>query len=220
MGSERPTVGEREVAGRRELAGNPGTPAEVLITLLDDSDFHVRWEAAQNPSADERVQLAALAGKYPDVAEAVAQLGDALTAEVVAMVLAHARPRVREQLALSTSSPALLLWLSADPAPSVRAAAASSEHADEALLRRLAVDPRARVRAAAAATASASMPRDVVEVLATDRSVEVRFWVSSSRHYDAELAARQWDDPDEPIRRHARTRVTGKPPEAGSGLPG
>ena len=63
---------------------------------------------------------------------------------------------------------------------------------------------------AAAATAG-STPRDVIEGLARERSANVRFWVTASTHYDADLAEQQVDDPDEDIRRHARWRARHEP---------
>ncbi|NKY38162.1 hypothetical protein [Cellulomonas septica] len=190
---------------RESLAGNPACPTDALLALLRDSHWHVRWRAAQNVSADQEVHLAALSTGDRDLVWAVGQLGDRLQPEVVDSLLRHPVRAGREQLALSTSSPALLHELAQDADHRVRLHVAMSDACPLALLRTLADDPRKEVRQVVAA--SPRLPRDVVDKLVLDRSADVRWNVVSTWEHDIEVCRALVDDSDDIVRTHARVAL-------------
>lgn len=185
---------DRDRQVRERLAANTACPPEILITLLGDLAFAVRWEAAQNPAATVEVHRAALAASNSDVAEAIGQLGDTVAPEIIEALVRHPLPAVRKQLAAATASPAVLQRLARDQAPLVRGTVALSEAAPGELLRQLAGDPNAKVRAAVAC--APRTPRELLFHLAGDRSTEVRWWVLVMHEGDRALVARMVQDPD------------------------
>jgi hypothetical protein len=190
---------------RENLALNPSTPTDVLLVLLSDPHWRVRWEAAQNSSGGPAVHRAALAAEDTQLVWAVGQLGDALSAEVIELVLGHAVRSGREQLALVTRSPELLRRLAADVDHRVRRQVAVASACSPDLLRELAGDRRAPVRQAAAA--NPRLPPDAVDVLVLDRSADVRWNVLVHRRGRRDIAERLADDPDETVRNQARQHL-------------
>ncbi|TQL02151.1 hypothetical protein [Cellulomonas sp. SLBN-39] len=179
---------------RQALAANVRTPDATLLGLLTDRDFHVRWNAAQNPAASDTVRARALE-LGGDVAEAVGQLADSLSPALVDAVVAHAQRRVREQAVCV--EPAVHSRLAADPEKLVRRQVAAHT-TDPDLLAGLAGDRAAEVRFAVAQ--NLACPRGTVLALAGDRSKVVRWGVMAHRRGDHELSALLKNDPDEDVR--------------------
>lgn len=191
------------IAEDRRRASDPGTPDEELITLLTHRDWHVRWNAAQNPGASDKVRIAALANGDKDLAGAVGQLGDALSERVLAKLFEHPARNGREKLGWVTESESVLNRLATDPDPKVRTVVAQRKvPAAREAISRLASDPKALVRAGVAS--NSTIPDEVAFGLTSDRSALVREWLLMVRDHDSRFAEIMQDDPDEHIRRHAR----------------
>ena len=91
-----------------------------------------------------------------------------------------------------------------DPHPKVRAASAQVASPDQ--LRRLAEDSRAEVRAAVAA--NPYTPVEVLKRLVHDRSANVRFWLTTTRHKQILQALKS--DPDSYVARTARSALSSR----------
>lgn len=190
--AELATDPDRQV--RQALAANLRTPDATLLGLLTDRDFHVRWNAAQNPAASDVVRARALE-LGGDVAAAVGQLARSLSPSLVDAVVAHADRRVRQQAICV--EPAVHRRLAADTETLVRRHVAAYT-TDPELLTELAGDRAAGVRFAVAQ--NLACPRATVIALAGDRSKDVRWGVMAHRPGDHELSALLKDDPDEHVR--------------------
>lgn len=204
---------------RRALAGNPSTPQDVLVVLAGDERRAVRWAVALNPSAPEEALMALVSDPFnevrwavpihkncgPRVQRAVAAsrdsmarqnlAGQELAADVAQSLAADPDPQVRGRLASLTRDPDVLARLLTDPSEVVRAGAAENGQLSRQQTLLLAKDRSWKVRYQLAVFSRVDLPIDVLELLARDRSVEVRFALTGSRQPES-IARILYGDPD------------------------
>lgn len=191
-------------AVRRALAENPSTPQDVLVSLAGDERRNTRLAVARSPSAPQDALLTLVSDPYnqirwtvpmhsncgPTVQRAVAASEDSmarqnlagqnLADDVAATLAADPDPEVRGRLAAWTRDPELLAQLIADPSDVVRVGATENRLLNREQFLALAIDRSRRVRGHLA-TFRGDLPLDVLERLARDKSVDVRWALTASR---------------------------------------
>lgn len=195
----------RMVSEQEVIAHDSGTPDEVLLELLGHKKWHVRWYAAQNSGASDKVRFAALASDERDSAIAVADLGDARYADLVEAILAHPARGFRERLAQTSHDPVIIRRLASDPDARVRGFAAMSSACPTDVLRELAHDRRAEARGGVAGRPDC--PADLLRELAKDKSANIRWAVVALHPRNLEVAEMLRDDPDATVRNQARQHL-------------
>lgn len=206
------------LAVRKALAENPSSPQDVLVTLARDEHRGVRWAVALNPSAPEEALMALVSDPYnqvrwtvpmhknctPRVQRAVAASQDSmarqnlagreLADEVTATLAVDPDPQVRRRLASWTRDSEVLARLMTDPSEVVRAGATENRALSREQMLALARDLSRRVRGQLAVSSSVDLPLEVLEVLARDRSVDVRFALTGSPQPES-IARILYNDP-------------------------
>ncbi|MFC7104125.1 hypothetical protein ACFQQB_29020 [Nonomuraea rubra] len=113
------------VADRLAVVANPACPPEILIILVDDPHWSVRWSLPDHPATGVEVRRA-ICRSADDVLRRLLAESGGLDAETNAALAADRSPDVRAGLAAHTDDPHLLATLQTDPAPEVRARAAEN----------------------------------------------------------------------------------------------
>ena len=182
----------RFTAVRSAGAGNPATPLDVLAMLVEDHHHLPRYAVTRNPSA-AAVPLA-LSATRPDVRVFLAQRGD-LADDIDETLFNDPDREVRESLAWSTNRQALVSRFARTDERRLRAIAACRDLCPDEDFERLSRDPDNRVRAVVAGV-TGRLIEDMVQVLARDRSANVRWHVLSHHPRRRDIAELLADDPD------------------------
>ncbi|MER5643678.1 hypothetical protein [Streptosporangium sp. NPDC002524] len=157
---------------RQSLAKNPSCPSGALITLVEDPHWSVRWSVPEHPAANVEARRT-ICRSADEVLRGLLAEQDGLDEETNSVLAVDPSPNVRARLAAHTDAPDILAALIADADPKVRAGATENPITTTNQHRLLSTDKFATVRKAA--LMSEKLPRDELQRLAHDRSVEVRW---------------------------------------------
>lgn len=180
---------------RQAVVANPACPASVLIVLVSDPHWSVRWEVPDHPNLDPGVIDAIHASPDEDLRGMLAERSR--VGMESQRFLTDPAPAVRARSARRTQEPALLALLVGDPDAEVRAATTHNPLLTPEQRHRLVSDRRAEVRAAL--TMNTLMTEDELHQLADDRSVEVRWALATSHATPDHVRRRLLSDPDKGV---------------------
>lgn len=197
----------RDRAVRAAVARNPSAPNELLERLVADKNFFVRFAVARNPSPV--AWQVAMRAPYTDVRVILAQRQD-LDEQTLERLVAAPEAAVRISVAESTERSDVLHRLARDPEKRVRAAAATRpELLSDDDLELLAADKTAQVRAVV--VQSGRLSDQTVTRLAADRSAYVRYFTLEAHPERVDLAERLQEDKESDIAGLARRIVAERP---------
>ncbi|NBE84370.1 hypothetical protein GVV04_26040 [Micromonospora sp. NEAU-HG-1] len=158
------------------MAENPGCPPELLVVLVDDPNFHVRFAVLDHPRVDRRVHEAVCRSSDEDLRRVLAESGS-FDDDIGVELLADPSAAVRAGLAANTTAAHTLAVLLRDSEPKVRAGAALNPRTTAEDRRGLARDKAAAVRMAL--VQSVELAEEDLQALAADRSTNVRWWLAT-----------------------------------------
>lgn len=187
-------AGDSGFRTRIAVAEHPATTAKTLALLVRDPDRRVRWTAPSHPNLG--LELHATLARSDEVGMRTILAGRPdLTAEAVEILRRDPDKDVVNTLASCTADRALIAELLHDSRTEIRTGVAVNEHLTDHDLRALAKDKATEVRATLAAWHGPALPLDVLEDLARDRSVVVR-WNLTGHRMPPSVAAILSQDPD------------------------
>lgn len=195
---------------REAVAENPACPPAVLVGLIGDPTFGVRFGALFHPNADRRVRLAASESPDDDIRRLLAET-EPLDESIRSRLIADPAPAVRAGMAAQTTDRQTLAVLVRDPDPDVRQGAAQNERLTADQRHSLARDRSAAVRAVLVQSGELE-PEDLL-VLARDRSVTVRWFLATAPTTPRTVLELLRADPADEVRIQARMNL-GEFPEA------
>jgi 2'-5' RNA ligase len=131
---------------RIQISGDPSTPAEVLLQLSIDKEWHVRIETARNPNTPAAALIRLAEDVDADVRDNVVYHPNT-PVEVIAKLAMDASTNVRREVARSLRVPVeILIQLSRDEDAMVRVWIADNHNTPAETLTRLAGDENKDVR--------------------------------------------------------------------------
>lgn len=197
----------RDRAVRAAVARNPSAPIALLERLVADKNYLVRFAVARNPSP--AAWQIAMTAPDADVRVILAQRQD-LDEQTLERLVAAPEVAVRMSVAESTQRSDVLHRLARDPEKRVRAATATRpELLSDDDLELLAADKTTQVRAVV--VQSRRLSEKTVTRLAADRSGHVRYFTLEAHPERFDLAERLQADKDSDIADLARRIVAERP---------
>lgn len=172
----RALCGDPDPRTRQAVTENPHCPPDVLRALVDDPHDTVRWSIPSHPRTDTSVRRAMAASGDSTLRRLLAESGE-LEPEITFLLMEDDVPEVRAALAAHTTLPDVLAALAAHPDARVRAGAAQNPRTTPGQRRALARDRAALVRATL--LKFVELEQEELHLLASDRSVNVRWWLAS-----------------------------------------
>ncbi|MFF3853198.1 hypothetical protein [Micromonospora sp. NPDC002575] len=161
---------------RLAVAKNPSCPPAILANLAIDAVLDVRFAVLENPNADYQARQAICRSPDEDMRRLLAE-SNSVEEDIRNELLSDPSAAVRAGMAANTTAPHILAALIQDADAKVRAGAALNPLTSTEQRRRLARNKSASVRIAL--VQSVELAREDLEVLATDRSANVRWWVAT-----------------------------------------
>ena len=192
---------DRSARVRLAVADSSRASSSLLLALSTDADVGVRCTVALHPNLDGEVQRAMAQDPDRRVRANLAARRD-LPPGVGQLLRQDPDKLVVSTFASHVDDPTVLDALVHDASTDLRVAAAMNGHLTQAHQRTLARDRSSKVRAALAGTQGVRLPLDVLEDLARDSSVAVRWNLTVTRMPPSVLAI-LLEDPDEMNRGNA-----------------
>lgn len=141
---------------RRNVARHPNTPGETLLVLLDDQDYWVAWNLAQNKAASAEL-LGELVSRRLFLTEVAGNRNT--PGRLLSQLALDPSERVRSAVAGNPVTPeSVLISLAGDNAPKVRLSLARNTAVSANLLEKLALDSEDDVRRAVARNRNTPRP--------------------------------------------------------------
>lgn len=145
---------------RRHVARNPNTPSETLEFLLNDQDYWVGWNLAQNPAVSAAL-LEKLVSRGLFLREVAAHHNT--PSKLLIQLTSNANEMVRAAVACNPATPlSILLILAKDNQPQVRLGVARNTVTPQDLLKDLASDPDEKVLRAVARNRNTPKPLKIL----------------------------------------------------------
>ncbi|MEV1004297.1 hypothetical protein [Nonomuraea sp. NPDC050202] len=167
---------DSDLKTRQALVANPACPAEILLKLVNDPHWSVRWSLPSHPEVNSVVRQAICQSSDDDLRRLQAEQAD-LDHETALVLLSDTSATVRAALAAHTTYPDILGVLLQEQSEEVRAGAAQNRLTTSEQRHVLARDRSALVRANL--LKFVELEEEDLRLLAVDRSVNVRWWLAT-----------------------------------------
>ena len=179
---------------RKEVANNPKAPAEVLRKLVEDEDKEVRYKVINNPSTPVDILKKLADDKDKGVRKEVTK-NPSTPVDILRKLAEDEDAGVREKVAMNPRTPAeALMKLAEDEDWYVRYEATRNLSTPVDILRKLAEDEEWHVRYEVAI--NPNTPVDILRKLAEDKNSAVRQGVAKNPNTPAEAFVILADDRD------------------------